>query len=73
MSKPAKRGEFFVDKLNSFALGNPDILHAWKQLIMQMEAEENDCVVFIFPKRLSRELTIMVEKLLRDKINNGIS
>jgi hypothetical protein len=68
MSKPTKRGEYYVDKLNSFALGNPDIKQAWMKLIMQMEEEGNDCIVFVTPKQQTRELIIMVEKLLRDKI-----
>jgi len=68
MSKPKKRGQYFVDKLNSFALGNPDISYAWKKLIMDIEAEDCDCVVFILPKRYTTELTVSIEKLIRDKI-----
>jgi hypothetical protein len=62
------RGKYFVDFMGSFALGNPDIVEDWKQLGKDAEAAQEQLVILKLPQRESSELIIMIEKLLRDKL-----
>ena len=63
------RGKYFVDQLSGFAFGNPDIVNGWKAFIKVAEEQECELVVFIIPKKLSAELIVGIEKLIRDKLN----
>ena len=62
------KGKYFIDKIMSFALGNPEITYKWKQTIFELENEGNDVIVFSIPKRYTNESIFMIEKLLQDKI-----
>lgn len=64
-----KRSKFFVNYLNSFALGNPEMTEAWKALIREIEQDDFDVVAFSFPKRMTNELIVEIERLIKHKVS----
>jgi len=62
------KGTYFVDRLNSFYLGSPDMVEAWKHMIKEMEDEGNDVVALKLPKKQSSELIVIIERILNEKL-----
>jgi hypothetical protein len=62
------RGDYFVDFMGSFALGNPDIVEDWKAVAKAAEAEHKQVAIFILPENEISNTVVSIEKLLRDKL-----
>jgi hypothetical protein len=63
-----RKGLFFLDYLQSFGLGSPDMVEAWKHKIQDEENKTNDVICFVVPKKRSGECILSIEKLLKDKL-----
>jgi hypothetical protein len=62
------KGKYFIDRLNSFYLGSPDMVEAWKRTIKIAEDEGNDVVAFSLPKHRCMELIEVFEHILKEKL-----
>jgi hypothetical protein len=63
------RGKYFVDQMNSFYLGSPDVVVGWKETARLAENDGDELVVFKIPKKNSSEIIVSIEKLIRDKLS----
>lgn len=62
------KGTYFIDRLNSFYLGSPDMVEAWKHMIKEIEESGSDVVAFKLPKQQSQELIVIIERILNEKL-----
>lgn len=64
------KGKYYIDRLNSFYLGNPDVTQAWKHTIANIENGEHDVAAFRIPRGRYSELVVFIEKMLQDKLKD---